>query len=108
MVYVSETARGPLLAIGGAEDKFRDRAILRRFTELSGGDDSRIAIIPTASAIDERLIAAGEFDAVSSSIRSPVEVVERRNPPIDHRDILEYQFDSRSICIDPICRKRRR
>lgn len=48
-----ESSRGPLLAIGGAEDKFRDRAILRRFTELAGGEDARIAIIPTASVIDD-------------------------------------------------------
>lgn len=53
MVRLIDATRGPLLAIGGAEDKFRDRAILRRFTELSGGDDARIAIIPTASAIDD-------------------------------------------------------
>lgn len=42
---------GPLLAIGGAEDKFRDRLILRRFVELSGGDDAKIAILPTASGL---------------------------------------------------------
>lgn len=45
--------RGPLLAIGGAEDKFRDRMILRRFVELSGGDAARIVIIPTASTADD-------------------------------------------------------
>jgi cyanophycinase len=45
--------RGPLLAIGGAEDKFRDRVILRRFAELAGGDNARIAIVPTASAVDD-------------------------------------------------------
>jgi cyanophycinase len=45
--------RGPLLAIGGAEDKFRDRVILRRFVELAGGDAARIVIIPTASTADD-------------------------------------------------------
>ncbi len=45
--------RGPLLPIGGAEDKFRDRAILRRFLELAGDEAARVAIIPTASAIDD-------------------------------------------------------
>lgn len=45
--------RGPLLAIGGAEDKFRDRVILRRFVELAGGDGARVAIVPTASSIDD-------------------------------------------------------
>lgn len=44
---------GPLLAIGGAEDKWRDRIILRRFVELSGGDHARIAVIPTASRIPD-------------------------------------------------------
>jgi cyanophycinase len=49
-------ARGPILAIGGAEDKFRDKVILSRFVELSGGRDARLTIVPTASSIE----AAGE------------------------------------------------
>ena len=44
--------RGVLMAIGGAEDKGRDRLILRRFVELAGGAAARIAIIPTASSIE--------------------------------------------------------
>jgi cyanophycinase len=47
---------GPLLAIGGAEDKWRDRIILRRFVEMSGGSQAHIAVIPTAS----RIPAAGD------------------------------------------------
>ena len=43
---------GMLLAIGGAEDKARDRLILRRFVALAGGAAARIAIIPTASSIE--------------------------------------------------------
>ena len=49
-------ARGPILAIGGAEDKFKDKVILSRFVELSGGRNARITIVPTASSIE----AAGE------------------------------------------------
>jgi len=52
-VQLGQIDFGPLLAIGGAEDKFGNRKILRRFVELSGGDAARIAIIPTASAIDD-------------------------------------------------------
>jgi cyanophycinase len=48
--------RGSVMAIGGAEDKFNDRVILSRFVSLAGGDDARIAIVPTASSIE----AAGE------------------------------------------------
>jgi cyanophycinase len=45
--------RGPLMAIGGAEDKARKQIILRRFVELAGGPAARIAIIPTASSIED-------------------------------------------------------
>jgi cyanophycinase len=61
-----------LLAIGGAEDKFRDRLILRRFVELAGGDAARIAILPTASGLHDagsryRAIF-DEFGAASSEV----------------------------------------
>ncbi len=45
--------RGPLMAIGGAEDTAHDRVILRRFVALAGGEAARIAIVPTASSIEE-------------------------------------------------------
>src|SRR4051812_1292730 len=38
--------RGWIIPIGG---RLLDREILTRFIELSGGEDARIAIIPTAS-----------------------------------------------------------
>jgi cyanophycinase len=41
--------RGTIVAIGGAEDRKADRVILRRFVNLCGGSDARIAVIPTAS-----------------------------------------------------------
>ena len=44
---------GPCLAIGGAEDKLNDRSILSTFLQLAGGDDARIAIVPTASSMDD-------------------------------------------------------
>lgn len=44
--------RGPLLAIGGAEDKVNAQVILRRFVALAGGPAARIAIVPTASSIE--------------------------------------------------------
>ncbi len=39
------------MAIGGAEDKFRDRVILSRFVEMAGGPSARIVILPTASSL---------------------------------------------------------
>lgn len=46
-------ARGFVVPIGGAEDKTGDRGILRRFAQLCGGRRSRIAILPTASQLDD-------------------------------------------------------
>jgi cyanophycinase len=79
-------ARGPLLAIGGAEDKFRDRLILRRFVELAGGDRARIAILPTASGLRDAGLRYQtifeEFGAASSAViqvRSREEAADPRH-----------------------------
>jgi cyanophycinase len=45
---------GPVVLIGGAEDKRRDRLILSRFAELAGGPDARIVVISTASTLGDR------------------------------------------------------
>ena len=42
---------GSILAVGGAEEKVSGRSILERFVHESGGEEARIAILPTASAI---------------------------------------------------------
>ena len=47
---------GPVMAIGGAEDRFRNRHILATFAMFAGGPHARIAVIPTASSIE----SAGE------------------------------------------------
>ena len=44
---------GLLMAIGGAEDKVRERAVLRRFVEACGGADAMIAVLATASEVPE-------------------------------------------------------
>jgi len=43
--------QGPLMIIGGAEDKLRKRTILQEFVRSAGGPDARIAVVPTASSI---------------------------------------------------------
>jgi len=45
--------RGFIIPIGGAENKLHDPEILARFLEICGGDTARIAIIPTASELEE-------------------------------------------------------
>ncbi len=52
---ISNTGHRPglLIAIGGAEDKTRERKILRRFVEEAGGSKAKIAILATASALPD-------------------------------------------------------
>jgi cyanophycinase len=45
--------RGYIIPIGGAEEKFHNPEILDRFIEICGGKDARIAIIPTASELED-------------------------------------------------------
>jgi cyanophycinase len=44
--------RGILMPIGGAEDKLDNKVILSEFVKHAGGDNARIAIVPTASSIE--------------------------------------------------------
>src|SRR4029453_15964782 len=48
-----EIIGGHLLVIGGAEDKYNERRILRKFLELAGGEKSEILIVPVASDFPE-------------------------------------------------------
>ncbi len=47
---------GPLFVIGGAEDKVRRRTVLAAFVRRAGGQEARIAVIPTASSIGPEVI----------------------------------------------------
>ena len=42
---------GPVMVIGGAEDKFKDKVILGRFAKFAGGEDGRVVVVSTASSI---------------------------------------------------------
>jgi cyanophycinase len=44
---------GQLFAIGGAEDKVRERLILRAFVEACGGTDAHVVVLATASELAE-------------------------------------------------------
>lgn len=48
-----EVIGGHLLVIGGAEDKYNERRILRKFLSLAGGDKAEILIVPVASDFPE-------------------------------------------------------
>jgi cyanophycinase len=48
-------SHGHLVIIGGGEDRKRDKEILARFVELSGGADAKIVVISAASQIADEM-----------------------------------------------------
>ena len=48
-----ELIGGHLVIIGGAEDKYNERRLLRKFVELAGGQEALILIVPVASDYPE-------------------------------------------------------
>ena len=46
-------AAGPVMVIGGAEDKLRHKAILSRFARFAGGADAHVVVISTASSLGD-------------------------------------------------------
>jgi cyanophycinase len=44
---------GPVMIIGGAEDRFRDKVILGTYADLAGGADGSIVVISTASSLGD-------------------------------------------------------
>jgi len=48
-----EIIGGHLLVIGGAEDKYNERRILKKFLSLAGGEKAEVLIIPVASDYPE-------------------------------------------------------
>ena len=45
---------GPVMVIGGAEDKVRDKVILSRFAKFAGGEDGHVVVISTASSLGDQ------------------------------------------------------
>ncbi len=48
-----EIIGGHLLVIGGAEDKYNERRILKKFLDLAGGEKAEVLIVPVASDFPE-------------------------------------------------------
>jgi cyanophycinase len=77
--------RGPLLLIGGAEDKVGSRVVLRRFVELAGSTMARIVIIAAASSYEDlvgrRYMALfTDLGAASAEVLQARDRTEARHP----------------------------
>src|SRR5688500_19403806 len=80
------THPGLLIAIGGAEDKTRERVILRYFLESSGGSDANIVVLATASEVPE----TGErYAELFYSLRAEtVEVLDRKSTRLNSSHLV--------------------
>ena len=68
---------GTLMAIGGAEDKVRERVILRAFVEAAGGPDANLVVLATASEFAE---TGDRYASLFESMHADtVEVLRVRN-----------------------------
>ncbi len=76
---------GALMAIGGAEDKLRKRTVLSRFVALAGGQNARIAVIPTASSLGPEIVEL--YDALFAKLGA--------------REVVAVRPESRAQADDP-------
>jgi cyanophycinase len=85
---------GPLIAIGGAEDKVRERTILRYFLEVAGGSDASVVVLATASEVPE----AGEryadlFYSLNADSVEVLRIASREDALVagaEAHELLEY------------------
>lgn len=77
---MNRASRGPLVAIGGAEDKSQEAAILRRVMGFSGATAPVVAVITTASAIPAEVFDSYQaaFAALGAAEVLDVRVRDRR------------------------------
>jgi cyanophycinase len=75
---------GPLMIIGGAEDKLRKRTILKEFVSASGGPDARIALVPTASSLADEVVEV--YDALFRRLGAAEVVPVRPDSRADAHD----------------------
>ena len=84
----ANTKRGWIVPVGGAEDKVSDARILKRFLRLCGDDGGRIAIIPTASSLDETGSIYEEL-FLELGAESAIALPYRERNDVDREDWLE-------------------
>ncbi len=88
------THPGLLIAIGGAEDKTRERIILRYFLEAAGGPDASIVVLATASEVPETGERYADLFLALRAENVEVLKIDTREDAVEAgpeaRDLLEY------------------
>ncbi len=56
-IVPADVTRGTIVAIGGGEDKLKEKHVLQKIVQLAGGPKARIGLIPTASSVAKDISA---------------------------------------------------
>ncbi len=98
-MQVKVSPKGPLVAIGGAEDKTSEAGILRQVLSLSGVSDPVVGVITTASSIPQDVFSAYNkaFRKIGASDVLDIRIRDRRDAASD--DFLEMIRQSDVIFI---------
>ncbi|NEQ29681.1 MAG: cyanophycinase [Leptolyngbya sp. SIO4C5] len=93
----STEAKGPLVIIGGAEDKHDNCTILREFVRLAGGTDAHIAVLTAATAYPHE--AGAEYDRVFTRLgAAAVDIVHTEAPDDANKpQLLEIVADATGV-----------
>jgi cyanophycinase len=83
---VKVPARGPLIAIGGAEDKTDRADILRRVLSLCGSDAPVVGLITTASSIPDEVFDGYDsaFSAIGAAEVLNIRIRDRKDSASEH------------------------
>src|SRR3954471_17386559 len=94
-----EIIGGHLLVIGGAEDKYNERRILKKFLELAGGEKAEILIVPVASDFPE--FAADVYTQAfrNLGVANPRVVRATSRQDIVHADVARLLDDVTGVFI---------
>ncbi|CUH41016.1 Cyanophycinase [Jannaschia seosinensis] len=92
---VNVPVRGPLVAIGGAEDKSHDAHILKRVLDFSGKSAPVVGVITTASAIPKDVFGGYQegFSALGASKVLDIRVRDRSDAEADTFVAMIQQAD---------------
>lgn len=88
---------GPVMMIGGAEDRFRDKVILGTFAELAGGPDGRVVVISTASSLGDAATDAYRELFLGLGIGSVAGIRPEERSDADDEQTVELVADATGV-----------
>ncbi|NJN02285.1 MAG: cyanophycinase [Leptolyngbyaceae cyanobacterium SL_1_1] len=96
-IEYQDQSKGPLVIIGGAEDRDEDCTILREFVRLAGGTKAHIAVLTAATAYFEE--TGAEYDRVFTQLGAAAVDVVHTQEPKDANDprLLEIVADATGV-----------